>query len=111
MSRNPLQLFTLTRNLLIGTTFAKFDNIGFSNAKTGAKLTVKLTSGSVGFGKIGTGQLNFSFGRHNGSFTAEKPNYYLETLDYAKQIHIILQDTGQRRAWQIRTHNHPYVQP
>jgi hypothetical protein len=43
--------------------------------------------------------LTFSFGKHSGSFTSEKPNYYLETLDYAKQIHVILQDTAHRRAW------------
>lgn len=83
----------------LGASSLQSNSIGFSNAKSPAKLSVKLTSGSVGFGKIGTGQLTFSFGKHSGSFTSEKPNYYLETLDYAKQIHVILQDTAHRRAW------------
>ena len=48
----------------------------------------------------GAGTATVSFGRHNGLYTAERPNYYLDLLDDAKQIHVILQDMTERRAWQ-----------
>jgi hypothetical protein len=90
----------LTDDKLIGTNFASYHTIGFSNSNTPSKRAVALTGVSVGFGHIGTGQANFAFGKHSGVYTADKPNYYSDMLDDAKQIHVILQDTEHRRAWQ-----------
>lgn len=59
-----------------------------------------LTGGSLGFSKIGTASLNFSFGRHMAPFSAEKPEFYGDLLDRAKQLHVIFQDMQDRRAWQ-----------
>ncbi|CZR65722.1 uncharacterized protein PAC_15622 [Phialocephala subalpina] len=86
-----------TNNL--GTVFIPYKNIGFSNTNTPPKRVVALTGVSVGFAHVGTGQATFTIGRQNGSYTADKPTYYLETLDNAKQIHVILHDMEQRRAW------------
>jgi hypothetical protein len=90
----------LTNDKLLGTNFASYHTIGFSKANTRSKRVVALSGVSVGFGHIGTGQANFTFGKHSGSYTADKPNYYSDVLDDAKQIHVILQDTEHRRAWQ-----------
>jgi len=90
----------LTSDKLLGTNFASYHTIDFSKASTPSKRVVALSGVSVGFGHIGTGQANFTFGKHSGSYTADKPNYYSDVLDDAKQIHVILQDTEHRRAWQ-----------
>ncbi|KAE8452013.1 hypothetical protein EG329_002178 [Mollisiaceae sp. DMI_Dod_QoI] len=83
----------------LGTIHADYSCIGFSNTNRPSKQVVALTGVSVGFGHIGTGQANFTFGAHNSAYTADKPSYYLDVLDDAKQIHVILQDMEQRRAW------------
>jgi hypothetical protein len=90
----------LTNDKILGTNFASYHTIGFSKANNPSKRVVALSGVSVGFGHIGTGQANFTFGKHSGSYTADKPNYYSDVLDDAKQIHVILQDTEHRRAWQ-----------
>lgn len=54
----------------------------------------------MGFSRGLTGQLTFTFGKHNGSHTPERPKYYSEILDNSRRIHIILQDMEERRAWQ-----------
>jgi hypothetical protein len=85
---------------VIATDSINYVKIGFSNTNRPSRKVVTLTGGTVGFSYIGTGTAAFSIGRYNGPFSAEKSNYYLDVLNDAKQIHVILQDMEQRRAWQ-----------
>jgi hypothetical protein len=73
--------------------------IGYSKMPLLSKKRVSLTSATIGFSHIGTGTANFTFGKKDGVYHAEKPQFYEDLLDDARQIHVILQDTRTRRAW------------
>ncbi|KUJ21185.1 uncharacterized protein LY89DRAFT_429259 [Mollisia scopiformis] len=84
----------------LGTNIANYSGVGFSNANKPSGRVVALTGISVGFSHIVTGQASFAFGQHNGPYTASAPYWYLDVLEAAKDIHVIIQDMEQRRAWQ-----------
>jgi hypothetical protein len=60
---------------------------------------LKVTGGSFGFSKLVTATVNYQFGRKEGTFHAGKAQFLEDLLDDARQIHVILHDTAQRRAW------------
>ena len=100
MVRSTQYRITLA-NFSAATDSTSHGSIGFSHTNRPSRNVVALTGGSIGFGHFGgVGTAVFSFGRHNGLYTAEKSTYYTDLLDDAKQIHVVLQDMKQRRAWQ-----------
>ena len=64
-----------------------------------SKRYISLTGFTVGFSKLGQGALNFAFGKKDGIFHNETREYYEDLLDDAAQIHVVLQDMKDRRAW------------
>ena len=88
---------------MAATDFIDYKSAGFSHTNRPSRKIVALTGGTLGLSHFGgAGTATFSFGSHNGPFTAERSNYYMDLLDDAKQIPVILQDMeyDQRRAWQ-----------
>lgn len=85
---------------LIATNYISYENVGYSKTNKSSRLMVNITGGSVGFSYFATGTVTYSIGKHNGPYTAERSNFYEDILDDARQIHVVLQDMEQRRAWQ-----------
>jgi hypothetical protein len=95
-----LSLGHILANSFIATLSINYEIVGYSKANKPSRKLVNITGGSVGFSYFATGTATFSFGKHSGPYTAERSNFYEDLLDDARQIHVVLQDMAQRRAWQ-----------
>lgn len=73
--------------------------IGHSKTPLLSKRVVNLVGATVGFSYIGTGTANFAFGKKDGVYHAEKSTFYEDLLDDARQVHIVVHDTKEHRAW------------
>lgn len=88
--------------MIIGT--AEFDYAAVtvpSNARLLSKRTVSVTGGNIGFSKVAAANVALSFGRKDGHYHAQRPEFFEDLLEDARQMHVIIHDTSQRqrRAW------------
>jgi hypothetical protein len=60
-----------------------------------------LTGGSLGFSKIGTGTINFGLAKKDGFYRSKEADFYGGLLDHAAQIHVVIQDAHDQRAWLV----------
>ena len=55
--------------------------------------------GSIGFQQYGTMSLNFALGKKDGYYHNKTADFYQDLLHDAAQIHVVLQDMEDHRAW------------
>jgi hypothetical protein len=82
------------------TDKSDYMEIGYSKAMKLSRTVVSLTGGNFGFSKLGTATATFALGKNDGLYSSKKSKFYEDLLDDARQIHVVLQNTGDRCAWQ-----------
>ncbi|KAH0547752.1 hypothetical protein FGG08_000009 [Glutinoglossum americanum] len=85
----------------LGTSNVRYDYSGVGYSDTSKESTHELAFKGLGLGfsKIGTGTANFDYRNRQGVYNTEKSNSYKTTLEDASGLHVILQDTKDKRAW------------
>jgi hypothetical protein len=74
---------------------------GYTKTPYLSKKVLSLTGASIGFQQFAAGGLNFAVSKRSKMHRIEKAQYYIDLLDAAKQIPIVLQDMVDRRAWLV----------
>jgi hypothetical protein len=72
---------------------------GYTKLPKLSRTVVSLTGASIGFNYFASGGATFALGKKDGIHHASNPGFYEDLLDDSKQIHVILQDMKDRRAW------------
>ncbi|KAF1971922.1 hypothetical protein BU23DRAFT_569422 [Bimuria novae-zelandiae CBS 107.79] len=83
----------------LATEGYNYRSIQYSKAGPLSKSTISLTSFSVGFQQWGAASLNYTIRNNQGYYRNAMAEFYLDLLDDAAQIDVVLQDMEDRRAW------------
>ncbi|OAL47683.1 hypothetical protein IQ07DRAFT_125417 [Pyrenochaeta sp. DS3sAY3a] len=87
-------------NSQLGSTTANYENIDYSGA-VDAESNVKCTGGAFGFQQFGTAVLDFKLGVRDGKCHFQRNGPYRRIVSAAEKTHVVLHDTGQKRAWLV----------
>jgi hypothetical protein len=86
-------------NKIIATNEYDYQSVGYSNTPGFSKRTISLTNISFGFQQWGTLALGFTLAKKDGYYHHQKSDFYVDMLDDAAQMSVVLQDMEDRRAW------------
>nr|XP_036584029.1 uncharacterized protein CTRU02_06160 [Colletotrichum truncatum]KAF6793288.1 hypothetical protein CTRU02_06160 [Colletotrichum truncatum] len=84
----------------LGDEDVDYEGIDYSTAKDYAP-AVKISNISAGFQQFGTAQIEFVLGRKDFRFHMKWAGAYEDMLIAAKNMRILLYDTGEKRAWLV----------